>query len=49
MIYEDKGTTCRGNVYYDNNRLYFDDAEDDLLNESEEVYMVDTRGSLNQK
>lgn len=33
-------------LYFDGERLYFDDVEDDLLDDSRDIFMVDTIGSL---
>lgn len=35
-----------GCLCFDDQRVYFSDDEDNLLDDSEDVFMVDTRGSL---
>lgn len=36
----------RGGLYFDGEKLCFDAEEEDLLDDYEEVYMVDARGTL---
>lgn len=36
----------RGYLCFDGKELYFDDEEDDLLDDSDDIFMVENRGSL---
>lgn len=42
----DMDATTKEGLYFDGEKLYFDVEEDDLLDDDEQVYMMDTRGSL---
>lgn len=33
-------------LYFDGEKLYFNGKEDDLLDDNEEIYMINTKGSL---
>lgn len=45
-MHENIDDACRGCLYFDGGRLYFDADEDGLLYNNEEVCMIDTRSSL---
>lgn len=36
----------RGGLHFDGDRLYFDQNEDELLDDKEDIFMVDTRASV---
>lgn len=38
--------THRRCLHFDGEKVYFDDDKDDLLDKNEEIFMMDTRGSL---
>lgn len=46
---EDIDSTHWRCLYFDDERLYVDDDEDDLLDDSWDIFMVDIKGSLQHK
>lgn len=45
-MYKDMDSTHRGCIQFDGEKFYFDDDKDDLLNDSEERFIMEIRGSL---
>lgn len=48
-MHEDMDFAGRWCLHFDGEKLYFDDDEDDLLDDSEEIFMVDIKGSLQRE
>lgn len=45
-MYVDMDATPKKGLYFNNKKFCFDAKEDDLLDDEEEVYMINTRGYL---
>lgn len=48
-MWGDIESMCHGCLHFVGKKLYFDDNKDDLLNDSGDVFIVDTKGSLQRK